>query len=131
MNLTGILKSILLVVASLLIWATPITFLQVVGYGIALGGMFYYSLPPEGLAAQIKTLEAWLGRVSGPDGLLGAEAATRTRELLRAGGEALGREEAAREEGQRPAAAVTVGAAREEAGGKGEPVLDKVEGRQD
>lgn len=130
MNLTGILKSILLVLASLLIWATPITFLQIVGYGIALGGMFYYSLPPEGLAAQIKTLEAWLGRVSSPDGLKGSAAATRSRELLRTSGEAFGME-AARGEGERAAAAVGGGGAREEEAAQAEPVLDKVEGRQD
>lgn len=66
MNLTGILKSILLVVASLFIWTTPITFTQVVGYGIALVGMFYYSLPPEGMGSHMKTLEAWVGHVSIP-----------------------------------------------------------------
>lgn len=47
MNLTGILKSLLLVAASVLIWATPITLVQAVGYGIALAGMFYYALPPD------------------------------------------------------------------------------------
>lgn len=66
MNLTGILKSIILVVASLFIWTTPITFTQVVGWGIALVGMFYYSLPPEGMAPHVKVLEAWVGHVSVP-----------------------------------------------------------------
>lgn len=47
MNLTGILKSLLLVASSVLIWATPITLTQAVGYSIALAGMFYYALPPD------------------------------------------------------------------------------------
>lgn len=67
MNLTGILKSIILVAVSLLIWSTPITLTQVVGYIIALGGMFYYSLPPEGLAPHTKALSAWLSSASASD----------------------------------------------------------------
>lgn len=47
MNLTGILKSLLLVVVSIIIWHTHITLLQGVGYGIALAGMFYYALPKD------------------------------------------------------------------------------------
>lgn len=43
MNLTGILKSILLVAASMVIWHTPMTLLQAGGYCIALIAMFYYS----------------------------------------------------------------------------------------
>lgn len=47
MNLAGILKSLLLVGASAIIWATPITLLQGFGYAISLAGMFYYSLPED------------------------------------------------------------------------------------
>lgn len=47
MNLTGILKSLLLVVASIVLWATPVTLLQLIGYLLALVGMFYYALPAE------------------------------------------------------------------------------------
>jgi hypothetical protein len=43
MCLTGILKNILLVVASVVIWHTAITPLQVLGYGIACFGLVYYS----------------------------------------------------------------------------------------
>lgn len=43
MNLTGILKSILLVAASMIIWQTPMTLLQASGYSIALAAMFCYS----------------------------------------------------------------------------------------
>lgn len=44
MTLTGILKNILLVIASVIIWSTSVTFLQIIGYGIALAGLVYYSL---------------------------------------------------------------------------------------
>ncbi|KAK9781907.1 hypothetical protein SCAR479_01778 [Seiridium cardinale] len=44
MNLTGILKSILLVVASMVIWNTPMTLLQAVGYLVTLVALFYYSM---------------------------------------------------------------------------------------
>lgn len=117
MNLTGILKSIILVAASLLIWATPITFTQVLGYGIALAGMFYYSLPPEGLGPHVKAFEAWLGRVSSGDAsLLGLDAARGGREE----GEGPGLSSALRGEG-----------VRDEEGSKGEAASGKVEGRQD
>ncbi|KAL5623946.1 hypothetical protein BROUX41_004006 [Berkeleyomyces rouxiae] len=42
--LAGILKAILLVVLSVIIWGTPITGLQFFGYSIALGGLTVYSL---------------------------------------------------------------------------------------
>lgn len=45
MNLTGILKSVLLVLMAILIWSTPITFIQAVGYSIALVGLLLYALP--------------------------------------------------------------------------------------
>ncbi|KAI1632630.1 TPT-domain-containing protein [Biscogniauxia mediterranea] len=44
MTLCGVLKDVLLVLASMLIWATPISGLQAFGYSIALGGMVYYKL---------------------------------------------------------------------------------------
>ncbi|KAK3398996.1 triose-phosphate transporter family-domain-containing protein [Sordaria brevicollis] len=44
MTLTGILKNILLVGASVVIWQTSITPMQFFGYAIALGGLVYYSL---------------------------------------------------------------------------------------
>ena len=51
MTLTGILKNILLVIVSVLIWSTSITLLQVFGYAIALAGLVYYSVGWE----QVKT----------------------------------------------------------------------------
>lgn len=47
LNLTGILKSVLLVLAAIMIWNTPITFIQAFGYAIALVGLLLYALPDE------------------------------------------------------------------------------------
>lgn len=47
MNLTGILKSVLLVFMAILIWSTPITLIQAVGYSIALVGLLLYALPDD------------------------------------------------------------------------------------
>lgn len=44
MTLCGVLKDILLVGASILIWGTVISGLQIFGYSIALMGMLYYKL---------------------------------------------------------------------------------------
>ncbi|OJJ44287.1 hypothetical protein ASPZODRAFT_764634 [Penicilliopsis zonata CBS 506.65] len=44
MTLCGVLKDILLVVASMMIWNTPVTGLQFFGYSIALIGLVYYKL---------------------------------------------------------------------------------------
>ncbi|KAI0128884.1 triose-phosphate transporter family-domain-containing protein [Xylariales sp. AK1849] len=60
MNLTGILKSILLVAASMAIWHTPITALQAFGYGIALLGMAYYSMGAEATRSYIEKFKSWL-----------------------------------------------------------------------
>lgn len=59
MNLTGILKSVLLVFAAIVIWNTPITFLQAFGYAIALVGLFVYSLPDD-ILRQSKTCDVVL-----------------------------------------------------------------------
>lgn len=60
MTLTGIFKSILLVVVSVLIWSTQITLLQTVGYTIALAGLTYYSLGYDQLASIGTATLAWL-----------------------------------------------------------------------
>ncbi|KAK7755919.1 hypothetical protein SLS62_002206 [Diatrype stigma] len=49
MTLCGVLKDVLLVGASMLIWGTPISGLQAFGYSIALGGMVYYKLGYDAL----------------------------------------------------------------------------------
>jgi hypothetical protein len=52
--LCGILKDILLVAASMMIWGTPVTNLQFFGYSIALGGMLYYRLGAEQLKGHLQ-----------------------------------------------------------------------------
>lgn len=47
MTLSGVLKDILLVLASMLIFRDPVSPLQFFGYSIALGGLVYYKLGGE------------------------------------------------------------------------------------
>ncbi|KAI9808975.1 MAG: hypothetical protein M1827_007097 [Pycnora praestabilis] len=49
LTLCGVLKDIMLVGASVLIWGTIITPLQMFGYTIALGGLIYYKLGADSL----------------------------------------------------------------------------------
>ena len=44
LTLSGVLKDIILVVLSVIIWSTPVTSLQALGYTIALGGLIYYKI---------------------------------------------------------------------------------------
>jgi hypothetical protein len=44
LTLSGVLKDILLVFASMLLFGDPVTLLQAFGYSIALGGLIYYKL---------------------------------------------------------------------------------------
>ena len=60
MTLTGILKNILLVAISVLIWNTAISFLQFFGYTIALIGLVYYSVGWEQIAAASTAMWAYL-----------------------------------------------------------------------
>ncbi|KAI1825121.1 triose-phosphate transporter [Xylaria intraflava] len=53
MTLCGVLKDILLVIASMVIWADPISGLQAFGYAIALSGMIYYKLGGEALKGYV------------------------------------------------------------------------------
>ncbi|KAK4122659.1 TPT-domain-containing protein [Parathielavia appendiculata] len=49
LTLCGVLKDVLLVVASMIIFGTQVTALQFFGYSIALGGMIYYKLGYEAI----------------------------------------------------------------------------------
>ncbi|KAK0634854.1 triose-phosphate transporter family-domain-containing protein [Bombardia bombarda] len=49
LTLCGVLKDVMLVVASMVIWGTQVSGLQFFGYSIALGGMVYYKLGYEAL----------------------------------------------------------------------------------
>jgi hypothetical protein len=68
MTLTGIFKSILLVIVSVLIWNTSISALQFVGYGIALGGLTYYSLGWEQIVNIAAGFSVWLKTIFGSQG---------------------------------------------------------------
>ncbi|KAL2880921.1 hypothetical protein SGCOL_003571 [Colletotrichum sp. CLE4] len=59
MTLTGILKNILLIVVSVLIWHTSITALQFVGYAVALFGLVIYSTGWDQLKASGAGAVAW------------------------------------------------------------------------
>ncbi|TAQ90641.1 hypothetical protein B7494_g1061 [Chlorociboria aeruginascens] len=63
MTLCGVLKNILLVVASVLIWGTVVTRLQVVGYGIALGGLVYYAVGYEGIKTSLEVTREFGGKI--------------------------------------------------------------------
>jgi hypothetical protein len=49
MTLSGVLKDILLVCASMLIFGDPVSGIQAVGYSVALAGLVYYKLGGEKL----------------------------------------------------------------------------------
>jgi drug/metabolite transporter (DMT)-like permease len=54
MTLTGILKNILLVIISIMIWNTHISWMQTLGYAVALAGLVFYSLGREQLTQGYK-----------------------------------------------------------------------------
>lgn len=53
LTLSGVLKDILLVLASMLIFKDPVSPLQAFGYSIALGGLVYYKLGGEKLKGYV------------------------------------------------------------------------------
>ncbi|OBR11783.1 triose-phosphate transporter [Colletotrichum higginsianum IMI 349063] len=59
MTLTGILKNILLIGASVIIWNTNISFIQFIGYGIALFGLVVYSTGWEQLKGSAAGAVVW------------------------------------------------------------------------
>ncbi|KAJ4415004.1 hypothetical protein N0V82_007586 [Gnomoniopsis sp. IMI 355080] len=59
MTLCGVLKNILLVVASMLIWGTIVGGLQAFGFSIALVGLVYYSIGYDGFATFGSSIAAW------------------------------------------------------------------------
>lgn len=60
MTLSGIFKSILLVVIGVLVWGTPIGALQLVGYLLALFGLFLYSVPSHKILEYVKSMKTRL-----------------------------------------------------------------------
>lgn len=59
MTLCGVLKNILLVVASMIIWGTIVGGLQAFGFSIALVGLVYYSIGYDGFVAFGSSIAAW------------------------------------------------------------------------
>ena len=60
MTLCGVLKDILLVAASIVIWGTPVSALQYFGYSIALCGLVYYKLGGATIKTQFsEASRAW------------------------------------------------------------------------
>ncbi|KAF2403328.1 TPT-domain-containing protein [Trichodelitschia bisporula] len=60
LTLCGVLKDILLVTASILLFASPVTGTQFFGYSIALAGLIYYKLGGETIRQQVASgLRAW------------------------------------------------------------------------
>jgi hypothetical protein len=78
MTLTGILKNILLVIISVMIWHTAISGLQFVGYTIALAGLVYYSLGWDQITALAQA--TWLSMRGGYESLSGGAAGAGTPE---------------------------------------------------
>ncbi|PWW73073.1 TPT-domain-containing protein [Tuber magnatum] len=52
LTLCGVLKDILLVCASMIIWGNPVTILQFFGYSIAISGLLYYKMGAEKIGEQ-------------------------------------------------------------------------------
>ncbi|KZZ98394.1 integral membrane protein [Moelleriella libera RCEF 2490] len=71
MTLTGIFKNILLILVSILIWSTKITFLQTVGYTIALAGLTYYSLGYEQIIRLLFSSATWTSHLWNSTSTLG------------------------------------------------------------
>lgn len=63
MTLTGILKNILLVIISVVIWKTQISMLQGLGYAVALCGLVYYSIGYDELSRGFQNGITWAGDV--------------------------------------------------------------------
>ena len=60
MTLCGVLKDILLVVASMMIFRDPVSPLQFFGYSIALGGLVYYKLGADKIKEHMDSAQrAW------------------------------------------------------------------------
>lgn len=58
LTLSGVLKDILLVVASMIIFQSEVTWVQAIGYSIALGGLIYYKVGAEQLQSSMSDARA-------------------------------------------------------------------------
>ncbi|SGY18190.1 BQ5605_C015g08002 [Microbotryum silenes-dioicae] len=62
LTLSGVLKDVLLVTGSVVLYRSPISFAQMLGYSIALGGLVVFKTPPEVMAGYIARVKAIVGR---------------------------------------------------------------------
>lgn len=65
MTLTGIFKNVFLILVSILIWSTKITFMQTIGYSVALAGLTYFSLGYDELGRLFQTTTVWAANMWG------------------------------------------------------------------
>lgn len=63
LTMSGILKDILLVCASLIIFRDPVSGQQYIGYGIALGGLIYYKLGAEKIQSAFTDARLQIGSI--------------------------------------------------------------------
>lgn len=82
MTLTGILKNILLIVASVFIWNTSISGLQFLGYAVALGGLVVYSTGIEQLKNAFFNTGTWARNVWNSPNLEEGRLSPRVRRAL-------------------------------------------------
>lgn len=61
MTLSGVLKDILLVGASMVIFRDPVSLTQAFGYSIALGGLVFYKLGGDGIKNSARDAQLYLG----------------------------------------------------------------------
>ncbi|GAA6018120.1 hypothetical protein JCM11491_003325 [Sporobolomyces phaffii] len=62
LTLSGVLKDILLVALSVVLFGTPVTFIQMVGYSVALAGLVVFKTKPEIVDGYLYKLRTMLGR---------------------------------------------------------------------
>jgi len=55
LTLCGVLKDVLLVAASMMLWHTPVSNLQFFGYAISLTGLIYYKIGRDQLRSSLQT----------------------------------------------------------------------------
>ncbi|GAA5865524.1 hypothetical protein JCM1840_001429 [Sporobolomyces johnsonii] len=61
LTLSGVLKDILLVTGSVVLFGSTVTFVQMFGYAIALVGLFVFKTPPDVMAGYVAHLKAIVG----------------------------------------------------------------------
>ncbi|GAA5863681.1 hypothetical protein JCM8547_003691 [Rhodosporidiobolus lusitaniae] len=62
LTLSGVLKDVLLVAGSVVLFGSQVTFIQMLGYSIALGGLFVFKTSPEVMVGYFAQLKALVGR---------------------------------------------------------------------